>query len=222
MGKFTLPKRAPIELNVIQQGPEWVAAHLGRLSSRHADKLVTPTGKASSQREAVLSELLAEWATGQPFSSWGGNEATERGLELEDDALALYSFETGREWRAVGSVYRDSTRTAMSSPDGLVGDDECVELKCPFSPGQHLAYLFRNEVPKKYLPQCQWHHWVTGRAVTFMSFYPGLPPLIVAAEIDATYQAALDSVVPEFLGEMESGKAKLRAMGIDPAQLEAA
>lgn len=213
---MSLPPRNPIELNVVQQGPEWVSAHLGRLSSRHAAQLVTPTGKASSQREGVMAELLAEWATGEPFEKWLGNEATDRGLALEDDALALFAFETGREWRPVGSVYRDESRACLSSPDGLVGDDECVELKCPFNPGTHLAYLFRGEVPKQYRPQVQWHHWITGRAVTFMSYYPGLPPLIVPVEIDEAYQAALDEFVPAFLAEMEEGKAQLRALGVKP------
>ena len=49
------------------------------------------------------------------------------------------------------------------SPDGLVGDDGLIELKCP-KVENHLLNLARGVVPSKYVPQCQGLLWVTGRA----------------------------------------------------------
>ena len=62
-----------------------------------------------------------------------------------------------------------------ASPDGLVGEDGLVEIKCPTTV-THIDTLIGDEVPQKYIPQMQWQLACTGRQwCDFVSFDPRLP-----------------------------------------------
>ena len=59
---------------------------------------------------------------------------------------------------------------------------------------------------------------MSGRAwVDFMSYHPGLPPLIVRAEPDEKIQAAFDEAIPAFIDELMAGRERLRELGVVPA-----
>ena len=117
----------------------------------------------------------------------------------------------------VGFVYRDADKLVGCSPDGIVGDDGLIELKCP-KPGTHLRWLSVGTVPRQHSIQVQGQLWVSGLAwVDFMSYHPGLPPLIVRAEPDEKLQAAFDEAIPAFIDELMAGREKFREMGIVPA-----
>jgi hypothetical protein len=66
-----------------------------------------------------------------------------------------------------------------ASPDGLVGDDGGLEIKCPL-PHTHVSYLRAGDVTGKYIPQIQGCLWITGREWwDFMSYHPAMEDLIV-------------------------------------------
>ena len=205
-----------IRLDVEQGTAAWMEARLGIPTASNFARIVTPTGRLSGQRDQYIAELLAEWATGNPVSDFS-DEWTERGKVLELDAFYEYGFQTDLDPEKVGFVYSDESHMVGGSPDGLVGDDGLIELKCP-KVENHLLYLARGVVPPKYVPQCQGLLWVTGRAwCDFMSFYPELPPLIVRVEPDDKYQEALDTHLPTFVEELLEGRARLKAMGVREA-----
>ncbi len=211
-----------VELDVPQGEAEWMAARLGRPTASQASRIVTRTGKPSSQADAYMAELLAEYFLGHPVTEFDGNVWTERGKALEPDAFALYAFHVDSEPRTTGIVYRDESRLFGASPDGLVDPDGGLELKAPM-PGTHLLWLARGECPPQHWCQVQASIWATGRKWwDFMSYYPDLPPLIVRVEPDATYQAALDKHIPAFIGELLSGRERLRELGVEPALEDAA
>ena len=73
-------------------------------------------------------------------------------------------------------------------------------------------------MPRQHVIQVQGQLWVSGRAwVDFMSYHPGLPPLIVRAEPDEKLQAAFDEAIPAFIDELMAGRERLRELGVVPA-----
>ena len=109
----------------------------------------------------------------------------------------------------VGFILTDDGRVGCS-PDGLVGEDGGLELKCP-SPAKHVSYLLdEQELVDEYTHQVQGCLYVTGRAWwDLMSYYPGMEPVIVRVEPNAEYQKALGNALATFLADLDAAKAKL-------------
>ena len=206
-----------IVLDHDQGSTEWIEARLGIPTASEFSRIITPTGKLSASRDTYEGELLAEWALGRPVTEFGGNDWTERGKALEPDARACYAFHADCEPQTVGFTLRDEDRMCGASPDALVGEHGLLELKCPGA-GKHLLYLAREELPRAYAAQVQGQIWITGREwCDFMSYYPGLPALILRIAPDDRFQAALDKFMPEFLEELLAGRERLRSLGVVPA-----
>ena len=121
----------------VEQGTEeWFAARRGIPTASEFGKLVTSTGKASTQMGEYINQLIAErlGAVDENYS----NDWMARGTELEPAARAWYSFATDIDTDQVGFVLND-TGTAGASPDALY-DVSGLEIKCP-SPKVHVSYL---------------------------------------------------------------------------------
>lgn len=199
--------------NLTQGSAEWLATRLGVLTASQVVKLLTPTGKLSSQRKDLVATLVAETLLGEPVDDFGGTYWTERGTMLEDQALAYFALQTDLEPRQVGFVYRNENKDAGCSPDALIySGDDCVaglELKCPKA-GTHVGYLL-DERADKYTPQVQFSLWVTQLpAWYFMSYHVGLPPFLVKVLPDDAWQDAFETHVPDFLDEVRAAVHKLR------------
>ena len=200
-----------IILDIDQRSPDWFSARCGIPTASAFDRILTPTGKASTQAEAYAHTLLAERITGCS-QGWGGNGWTERGTELEDQAREYYSFVTGREVQQVGFCLTDD-RLCGCSPDGLVGEDGLLEIKCP-APHTHVKYLLSGGMVSDYLPQTQGQLYVTGRQwVDFLSYCPGMEPLLVRVERDQAYIDKLAAALVAFHVELRTKEAALRARG---------
>ena len=205
-----------IVLSCEQGSEQWSEARLGIPTASQFKRILTLKGKSSFSADGYSAELLAEWALGEAISDFAGNEWTERGKVLESEALAYYSFQRDLDVQTVGFLYRDGDRMSGCSPDGLVGADGLLELKCP-SAGKHLLWLARDQVPPEHMMQVQGQLWVSGRAwLDWMSFYPQLPPLIVRVTPDPKIQDALDVEIPTFIAELLSGRERLVTLGIQP------
>ena len=202
-----------IYLDALEQGTaEWVSTRLGVPTASEFKKIITSTGKLSSQRTGYMAKLLADWYFGEPVSDWQGNEWTDRGSALEQDAFDYYSFFTDSDVKKCGFIWRDESKEVGCSPDGLAGDDGLIELKCP-AVHTHLMYLFQDRVPPEYYTQVQGQIWVSGRSFCdFMSYYPDMPPLVVRVAPDPILQDAFDQHLPKFLDEIREGREKLKAM----------
>jgi len=99
----------------------------------------------------------------------------EHGIKFEDEARRFYEIQNGKQVREVSFIFKDEDKRVGTSPDGLIGDDGMLEIKCPSSK-VHLSYIVDDEVPKKYFLQMQHQMYVTGRKwVDFYSFDPRLP-----------------------------------------------
>ena len=171
--------------NFEQGSNEWLQSRLGKPTASNFGKLITPTGKPSTSAEGYINELIAQRITGE-LPEFYTNAAMERGNELEPAAKALYEFINDVEVAEVGLCLHD-TLDCGASPDGLIGVDGGIEIKCPL-PHTHIAYLREGVVPSKYIPQIQGCLWITGREWwDFMSYHPAMEDLIVRVERDNEY-----------------------------------
>ena len=94
------------------------------------------------------------------------------GTEHEADARTVYEFETGNVVQEVGYIAHPVFKFSGASPDGLVGDDGMVEIKCP-NTATHIETLLSQTVPKRYYTQMQWQLGCTGRKwCDFVSYDP--------------------------------------------------
>lgn len=159
-----------------QRSPEWYAARLGKVTaSRIADVIARTKTGYSASRANYLAELLCERLTGTTVDSYE-SAAMVWGREKEPDAKAAYSFMTDTAIEEAGFITHSSIVMAGASPDGLIGDDGLIEIKCPNS-ATHIETLLSQVIEGKYLLQMQFQMAVTGRQwCDFVSFDPRLPP----------------------------------------------
>ena len=137
---------------IVQGTPEWHAIRLGKVTaSRVADVMAkTKTGYGAS-RANYMAELIAERLTGAPAERYT-NAAMQWGTDKEPEARALYEFLTDAAVAQIGFVAHPTISMSGASPDGLVGYDGLVEIKCP-NTATHIDTLLGVSGPSKYMLQ---------------------------------------------------------------------
>jgi putative phage-type endonuclease len=173
-------------INCEQGTDEWLAARKGKITASQADQIITPTGKPSASGKGLIRKLARECVCDDPLA-FAGNAATAWGHEQEPHARELFAERTGHAVDEVGFLQSTLHPALGCSPDGLLVIDGAIhglEIKCP-SVDTHVDYLLAGELPAKYKPQVHFSMAVTGiRAWFFMSYFPGLNPLIVKVDRD--------------------------------------
>jgi putative phage-type endonuclease len=197
-----------------QRTDEWFAARLGKVTaSRIADVMAkTKTGYGAS-RANYMAELIVERLTGQKGDSYQ-NAAMMWGTNTEPLARAAYEAHRGVLVEETGFVPHPSGAMTGASPDGLVGDDGLVEIKCP-NTATHIDTLMSDDAPPKYFAQMQWQMACTGRAwCDFVSFDPRMPEemqlFVVRVERDDTWITMAEEAVQAFLSELDEMVSKLK------------
>lgn len=194
---------------MIEQGtPEWHQLRLGKVTaSRVADILATTRSGPSASRQNYLIELALQRSTGTIEPSYT-NDAMKWGTETEPQARVAYEVKTGNFVNQVPFIDHPTIAWFGCSPDGLVGDDGLIEIKCPNS-ATHWEYFKSQKPPQKYVIQMQTQMAVTGRKwCDFVSFDPRMPErsqlLIVRIPRDDEFIAELEEKVKQFLSEAEA------------------
>lgn len=189
---------------MIEQGtPEWMALRLGKVTASRLSDVAMKKTTAGYQN--YKAQLIAERLTGTPPESYS-NAAMQWGTEKEPDARAAYSFLHSVEVAEIGFVDHPAIEWAGASPDGLVGIEGLVEIKCP-NTATHIATLEGGNIPGKYMMQMQWQMACTDRQwCDFASFDPRLPVEmqlhVVRVERDAAMIAELEEKTADFLAEV--------------------
>lgn len=202
--------------DIIQGSAEWHALRVGKVTaSRVADVIARTKSGWGASRANYMAELIAERLTGEPAEKFT-NAAMAWGTEKEPDARAAYEFFRDAAVTEIGFVDHPSISMTGASPDGLVGDDGLVEIKCP-NTATHLDTLLSQTVPAKYVTQMLWQMEVTGRAFCdFVSYDPRLPEsmslFVKRVERDDKRISELRSSVVEFLEEVEQKMIALNRM----------
>ena len=195
-----------------EQGtPEWLQSRLGCPSGSGFDKLITATGKPSTQAEGYINQLIAELLTGET-TYVKKTEWMERGNELEPRARDYYELATGNTVVETGFCKHDKLECGVS-PDGIVGDHGLIEIKCP-SPSVHVAYLRAGVLPTKYKQQIQGQMWLIDDRewCDFLSYHPSMPALLVRVERDDDYIKLLQAEVEKACETIQTQYQKLKEL----------
>jgi putative phage-type endonuclease len=157
-----------------QGSAEWLAMRLGKVTaSKVSDVLSKGRGSAPSKMsETYMIELIAEVLTGnsKPFFE---NDAMRWGTETEPQARAMYAV--NNDFVDVKEVaFVEHNEQIGISPDGLIGEDGLLEIKCPNTTTQ-IKRALSNDYSADYKAQIQMQLWVTEREwCDFLSFDPRL------------------------------------------------
>ena len=198
-----------------QRTDEWHNARLGKVTaSRVADIIAKTKTGYSASRAKYMGELLCERLTGSRGDSYQ-NAAMVWGVNTEPQARVAYEAALGELVEEVGFIPHPTIQMAGASPDGLVGEDGLVEIKCPTTI-THIDTLLSLNVPSQYAAQMQWQMACTGRQwCDFVSYDPRLPEnmqmFIHRMERDNKMIAELEGEVVKFIEELESKIAQLGA-----------
>lgn len=199
-----------------QRTPEWFAIRCGKATaSRIADITARTKSGYSASRANYAAQLVAERLTGVPADSFC-NGAMQWGIDHEAEAREAYCRHQLCAVTEIAFVEHPSIAMSGASPDGLVGDDGMVELKCP-NTATHIDTLLGGGFADKYVKQALWQlscqperQWND-----LASYDPRLPEsmrlFVQRIPRDDAAIATLEAEVVSFLGEVEETVAQLLA-----------
>lgn len=200
-----------------QRTDEWFADRCGKFTgSRFVDVLARSKkdGKPLKAFYDVIEQVVVERLYGKPVEGAVG-AALRWGSDVEPSARAAYELETGYAVSEEGFIQHAQFEFAGCSPDGIIGTDGGIEMKCPNNPAIHIK-RFTEGMEDEHMPQVQGCMWVTGRKWwDFVSYDPRAPErfqiYIQRVERDEAYIANLqasvieaDALANKLIGDLES------------------
>ncbi len=197
-----------IEDSFEQRSDAWYQAKAGLPSAGSADKIVTSTGSPSKQAQDYIYQLAGEKIIGRIDESYT-SFAMQQGIDREGEARGLYELVSGQRVRQVALVYKDASKSVSCSPDGIL-ELSGIEIKCPMLK-THVKYLLDGKLPTAYFQQVQFSMWVCGFDTwIFMSYYPGIEPLIITVKRDKEFIEKLEVEMVKFIKELNRVYAELK------------
>ena len=199
---------------MLQGSDEWLQARCGSVGASDAPSVVRriKSGGFSADRESLMAEKVLERLTNTPVETYK-TAAMLQGAAREPEARLLYSMVRGVEVDEVGLIPHTFIKGAHASPDGLIGNDGLIEIKCPL-PAKHLDTLLGETISNDHLVQMTWQLACTGRLwCDYVSFNPDFPPAmqlwIKRVHRDQSLIAELQREIATFIKELEAKVAKL-------------
>lgn len=151
-----------------QQTKDWRLQRLGLLTGTR----FAATVGSGKTHDDLMKDLAWERYTGSYIEKGFTTDAMQRGIDLEPEARDWYRFHSGLPVVEHGFMVHPSLPYVGMSPDGLVGDDGMVEIKCP-GHRAHIETIESLKVPSQYRWQVQGQLWVSGRQwLDFVSYHP--------------------------------------------------
>lgn len=211
---------------VEQRSAEWRQLRAGKLTGSVAkDMLATVKNGEAAARRDLRYKLLAERLTGVSQEGDYVNAAMQWGIDYEAEAIRAYEALTGAMVTPIGFVEHDNLPVG-TSPDGFVGADGILSVKCPKT-ATHIQYLRSGKEPGEHAAQNTHELWLTGRAwVDFFSYDPRLPEglrmFLVRVTRTAEELALHGASVQSFLRDVATEEAAVRTLADLRGTLEAA
>lgn len=203
---------------MIEQGSAaWFEQRRGKATaSKIADIIATTKSGPSASRKNYLAQLVAERLTGNVEESYT-NAPMQWGKDKEPEARAAYAFLYADAVSVGEAEFTDhpAINMAGASPDGVVGHDGLLEIKCP-NTATHIDTLLAGKIDAKYITQMQWQMACTGRAwCDFVSYDPRMPQHLAIwvkrVPRDDAMIRELESAVETFLADVAATVAALEA-----------
>lgn len=194
-------------ITVVQRSEEWDQWRARPTASEFGSFITPARGDYSKQATAYAAKIVAKKLgvyVEPPPSYW-----MEWGIEQEPNAKASYTAATGRVITEVGFILPDETDAYGGSPDGLVGDDGLIEVKCP-APETLISYHAAGKLPDQYKPQVQGLLMISGREwCDFWAWHPYVAPFKCCIVADDEYQAKIAEGLLKLLEEIKAIEEKL-------------
>lgn len=131
-------------MNLQQRTPAWHVARRGKLTASNLGAAlgqVSYVSRAAAYRRAIGLEKFT------------GNEATEWGNQNESNGIVDYQTVTGNVVCATGLHVHSAYTWLAGSPDGLIGEEGMIEVKCPFYWRRDGSGRLHKKVPVHYFMQ---------------------------------------------------------------------
>ena len=177
-----------VDTNTIDSEKEWLTERLGMVTGSNFGKLIV---KSRDKKSYVLSSgvtaqnLIYKIAWERLLK--GGNisnglgrlnissQAMQHGNDYEGLAIIKYKEVTGTKVISEQSFIK-LDEFIGGTPDGFIGKDGIIEVKCPYNGGNHLKSLLTGEIYNTdYVYQIQGYLWVTDRKwCDFVTYDPDL------------------------------------------------
>ncbi len=185
-----------------QNSLEWLAARAGVLTASEFGQILTPKfeiRKGEMPKTHLARKLAEKWLGPLPgFSTLD----MDFGKILEEEARPFYEVQFSEAIQSVAFITNDDG-TVGCSPDGLIGEEGGIEIKCP-EPTNHIKYLLGGKLPDDYAAQVHGAMFVTGRPWwKFMSYRRNLPPFVITIFQDEEIQEKIGEAVTEFLDQLD-------------------
>lgn len=161
-------------MNILQRNEDWFADRVGKVTASRVKDLNAKPMKGKALNALGLT-ILAERLTGVQ-KEIPTSYSMQWGIDNEPHAIAAYENETGNFVIGTGLIDHSFIEMFGASPDGIVGKDGQIEVKCPDTT-THLNTLLTRKVPDEYIPQitsqlsCTRREWCD-----FVSYDPRLKP----------------------------------------------
>lgn len=199
-------------MNILQRSEDWYAERCGKVTASRVKDLNAKPSKGKALNALGLT-ILAERLTGVQ-KEIPTNAAMQWGIDNEPHAIAAYENETGFFVNGTGLIDHPFIEMFGASPDGLVGENGQIEVKCPDTT-THLNTLLTKEVPEEHIPQitsqlaCTRREWCD-----FVSYDPRLEPelqiIIIRVFAKDLNIEGLERDVRAFNRVIEEAKASLK------------
>lgn len=200
---------------MIQGSAEWFQQRLGNLTGSRIYEACAKkkNGEYYSSRADLLNEKLIERLTGIPAEHFV-TDAMAWGTSHQDEAQSVYEITKGALVTECAYFPHPSIAHSGASPDGLVGEDGVIEIKCPTTT-VHLDTILSGAIPEKHTYQMAWEVESTGRKwADFISYDPRLPgnlSFFCARYVPPEdFREYLRSEVVKFLAELDALEARVR------------
>ena len=163
--------------NFEQRTDEWYAIRRSKLSASNASIIAT-NGKGL---ETYVYTLMSEYYSNGEKEHYV-NVDMQRGIDLEPEARIEFEFYTGLDVQEVGFV--ELNEFCGVSPDGLIGDDGLIEIKCP-KDEVYFRLLLDGKIRPEYIAQMQMQMFVTERKYCyFVSYNPNFEQSLFIKKIE--------------------------------------
>lgn len=202
-----------------QGSVDWQLARAGIPTASEFDCLITPLGeiRTGETPKTYLAKKVAEAWQGGPLLEFNVFDM-EAGQVLEKEARPWFEARYEVDIKTVGFITTDDGRIGCS-PDGLIGDNSGIEIKCP-KVETHVGYLLNGKLPKDYVAQVHGSMFVTGfKEWRFLSYRRRFPNLVLTVERDDKIQAALKQALGEFLQKFDAALKRMEEINGGPKPL---
>jgi putative phage-type endonuclease len=182
-----------------QRSEEWFEARKGRVTGSNIGAILGLDPNRT--RDEVMREMVRTYH-GHP-REFQGNIATQHGVVHENEARDDFCYATGAEVVPASFCIHSNIPWLGASPDGFVGDDGILEIKCPFGLRDHDAPVpFKTAAEQPhYYAQMQVQMYVTDRSMCYFWQWTRNDSKLETVEFDSDYMASIFPKLKEFFDE---------------------